>query len=153
MSLLSPATKPRESITLLRLRDLPWIMRGSSSSWAKMMVEINKRRKGRTVHLHLRVVGIHLALVGILIGISGSSATTDEVVWRRILRVFARKVRYSFFVNVGIQKFYGERVRPNECPSSLLYRQIGLVGSWACPQEGLVSGGVFWEILAGFWSF
>ena len=79
--------KPRESITLLRLGGLPWIVRGSSSSWAKMMVEINKRRKGRTVHLHLRVVGIHLVLVGILIEINRSSATTDEVVRRRIKRL------------------------------------------------------------------
>ncbi len=35
----------------------------------------------------------------------------------------------------------------------VMHRQTGLVGEWACPQEGLVSGGVCSEILAGFRSF
>ena len=35
----------------------------------------------------------------------------------------------------------------------LFARQMELVGAWARPQEGLVSGGVCWEILAGIWSF
>ena len=36
---------------------------------------------------------------------------------------------------------------------SLNLAQTGLAGARACPHNGLVSGGVCWEILAGFWSF